>query len=156
MLKVAIVGSGPAGCYAADRLSRLSKEHPLQVDVLDKLPTPYGLVRAGVAPDHQSTKQVSRVMARVLSKDPVRFFGNVELGETISLDELQDLYDVVILAVGAPKDRSLGIPGEDLPGMIDFLDSLPTEPVNRQPTAEAKDPVKSVSDDQPQRGPLGI
>jgi NADPH-dependent glutamate synthase beta subunit-like oxidoreductase len=115
-LHIAIVGSGPAGCYLAERLVR---EAPgCRIDIIDRLPTPYGLVRAGVAPDHQSTKAITRIFDRVLTRDGVAFWGNVEIGRDIALDELRRLYDAVIIATGAPQDRRLGVAGEDLPGII--------------------------------------
>ncbi len=116
MKKVAIVGSGPAGCYLADHLLRLIPG--ACIDILEQLPVPFGLVRYGVAPDHQSTKAVARVLDRVLARDRVSWFGNVSIGRDVSLDELMSLYDVVVLATGAPRDRVLGITGEDLPGVI--------------------------------------
>src|ERR1700692_1828658 len=115
-LQVAIIGSGPAGCYLAERLVR---EVPgCRIDVIDRLPTPYGLVRAGVAPDHQSAKAITRVFDRVLTRDGVAFLGNVEIGRDITLAELRSLYDAVVIATGAPADKRLGIAGEDLPGII--------------------------------------
>ncbi len=114
-LKIAIVGSGPAGCYAAEQLARLAPE--ADIDVIDRLPTPYGLVRAGVAPDHQGTKSVERVLERALTRPNVTFHGAVEIGRELGLDELRALYDAVILATGAPSDRRLDIPGEELPGV---------------------------------------
>lgn len=116
MKHVAIVGSGPAGCYLADQLLRLAPD--ARIDVIERLPVPFGLVRYGVAPDHQGTKAVSRLLDRVLARDAVRLFGNVEVGRDLRLDELRALYDAVVLATGAPRDRRLGIPGEDLPGVI--------------------------------------
>jgi len=116
MIHIAIIGSGPAGCYLADQLLRLIPG--VSIDVLERLPVPFGLIRYGVAPDHQSTKAVSRLFDRVLSRDRVGFFGNVEIGRDLGLDELTPLYDAVVLATGAPLDRRLGIPGEDLPGVI--------------------------------------
>jgi ferredoxin/flavodoxin---NADP+ reductase len=113
-LRVAIVGSGPAGFYAANAL--LSADPPAEVDMLERLPTPWGLVRLGVAPDHPKLKEVSRAFERTAQHDGFRFFGNVELGRDISHDELCRLYDAVLYAVGAQTDRRLGIPGEDLPG----------------------------------------
>jgi NADPH-dependent glutamate synthase beta subunit-like oxidoreductase len=89
-----------------------------RIDIIDRLPTPYGLVRAGVAPDHQSTKAITRVFDRVLTRDGVAFWGNVEIGREIGLDELRGLYDAVVIATGAPLDRSLGVPGGDLPGIV--------------------------------------
>ena len=115
-ISVAIVGSGPAGCYAAEQLARGAPD--AVIDVIDRLPTPYGLVRAGVAPDHQGTKSVERVLERALTRPNVAFFGNVEVGRDLSLTELRQLYDAVILATGAPEDRPLGIPGDDLPGVF--------------------------------------
>ncbi|WP_169544980.1 ferredoxin--NADP reductase domain-containing protein [Sneathiella aquimaris] len=115
-LKAAIVGSGPAGMYTAGALN--SKCPGCQIDILDKLATPYGLVRAGVAPDHQTTKNVSRAYDKIMENDNVRFVGNLGLGDDISIAMLREIYDVVVLAVGTPKDRTLGIPGEDLEGVF--------------------------------------
>jgi len=116
MTSTAIIGSGPAGCYVADQLLRLVPD--ASIDILEKLPVPFGLIRYGVAPDHQSTKAVSRVFERVLARDTVRFFGNIEVGRDVRLAELLELYDAVVLATGSPRDRRLGIPGEGLPGVI--------------------------------------
>ena len=116
MRHIAIIGSGPAGCYLADHLLRLIPD--ASIDILERLPVPFGLIRYGVAPDHQGTKAVARVLDRVLSRDRVSFFGNVEVGRDVRLDELMSLYDAVVLATGAARDRRLGIPGEDLPGVI--------------------------------------
>ena len=115
-MNIAIIGSGPAGCYLADHLLRLLPH--ASIDILEKLPVPFGLIRYGVAPDHQSTKNVARVFDRVLSRDRVNFFGNVEVGRDVKLNELLELYDAVVLATGAARDRQLEIPGEDLPGVI--------------------------------------
>jgi ferredoxin/flavodoxin---NADP+ reductase len=117
-LRVAIVGSGPSGFYAAGHLLK-SRSHPdlvTQVDVYDRLPTPWGLVRGGVAPDHPNIKAVSRVYEKTAQHPEFRFFGNVELGRHLSRADLTDRYHAVIYAVGAQTDRRLGIPGEDLPG----------------------------------------
>jgi ferredoxin/flavodoxin---NADP+ reductase len=114
-LRVAIVGSGPAGFYAADHLLR-ADELEAEVDVFDRLPTPFGLVRAGVAPDHPKIKSVIRVYEKTAAHDGFRFFGNVEVGRQISASELAERYHAVIYAYGAAADRHLGIPGEDLPG----------------------------------------
>jgi ferredoxin--NADP+ reductase len=114
-LRVAVVGSGPAGFYAADALLK-SEEPMVEVDVLDRLPTPWGLVRLGVAPDHENIKAVSRAFEKTASRPGFRFFGNVEVGSTVSHEELLRLYDAVVYTVGAQTDRHLGIPGEDLPG----------------------------------------
>jgi ferredoxin--NADP+ reductase len=113
---IAIVGSGPAGCYLAEQLLRAAED--LRIDVIERLPTPFGLVRYGVAPDHQGTKAISRLLGRALGRDRVRFFGNVEVGGGVSLDELAVTHDAVVLATGAPRDRKLGVPGETLPGAI--------------------------------------
>ncbi|HET7449010.1 MAG TPA: FAD-dependent oxidoreductase [Gaiellaceae bacterium] len=114
-LRVAVVGSGPAGFYAADALLK-SEDPEVEVDVLDRLPTPWGLVRFGVAPDHENIKAVSRAFEKTAAKPGFRFFGNVEVGSSVSHDELLGIYDAVVYTVGAQTDRRLGIPGEDLPG----------------------------------------
>jgi ferredoxin/flavodoxin---NADP+ reductase len=114
-LRVAIVGSGPAGFYAAGSLLK-DKERVVQVDMFDRLPTPWGLVRAGVAPDHPNIKAVSRVYEKTAAHPEFRFYGNVEFGADLSHDELTSRYHAVIYAVGAQTDKQMGIPGEDLPG----------------------------------------
>jgi ferredoxin--NADP+ reductase len=114
-LRVAVVGSGPAGFYTADALLK-SEEPEVAVDVLDRLPTPWGLVRFGVAPDHENIKAVSRAFEKTAARPGFRFFGNVEVGSTVSHEELLAIYDAVVYTVGAQTDRRLGIPGEDLPG----------------------------------------
>jgi ferredoxin--NADP+ reductase len=114
-LRVAIVGAGPAGFYAADHLLR-SDELSVEVDMFDRLPTPFGLVRAGVAPDHPKIKSVIRVYEKTAARAGFRFFGNVEVGRQVSAAELAERYHAVIYAYGAATDRHLGIPGEDLPG----------------------------------------
>lgn len=110
-LHVAIVGSGPAGCYAAEKLARDAPG--AAIDVIDKLPTPYGLIRGGVAPDHQGTKAVAHLFERLFAKGQLAFLGNVCIGRDVSLDALRGLYDAVVVATGAPADRRLGIAGED-------------------------------------------
>ena len=115
-LWVAIIGAGPAGYYTAEALT--SGDRDVRVDIIDRLPTPYGLIRAGVAPDHQSIKNVSRRYEATNQREDVRFVGNLSLGRDITLKELQELYDVVVLATGAAKDRPLGVDGEDLSGVI--------------------------------------
>lgn len=115
MINIAIVGSGPSGCYIADVLSK--KVTDAQVDIFDRLPTPFGLVRAGVAPDHQGTKNIVRQFERTLSRDNVRFVGNVTIGTDLSYDELKHNYDIVALTIGALRDRKLGVPGEELAGV---------------------------------------
>ncbi|MGD0241467.1 MAG: FAD-dependent oxidoreductase [Streptosporangiaceae bacterium] len=120
MLNVAVVGSGPAGLYAAEALVKqvaaLPVPVPVLVDVIDRLPTPYGLVRYGVAPDHKSIKSIAQYLRKVLESPDVRFVGGVHLGEDVTRDDLLAAYDAVIYATGAMRDRRLGIPGEDLPG----------------------------------------
>ncbi len=113
-LHVAIVGSGPSGFYAAEALLR--SERDVRVDLIERLPTPFGLVRSGVAPDHPKLKQSIQVFERVLREDGLRFFGNVTLGRDVSVRELQASHHAVILACGAQSDRRIGIPGEDLAG----------------------------------------
>ena len=117
-LRVAIVGSGPAGFYAAGHLLKC-KSHPdlqVQVDIYDRLPTPWGLVRGGVAPDHPNIKAVSRVYEKTAAHPEFRFYGNVDYGTDLTHDDLLARYHAVIYAVGAQTDRRMGIPGEDLPG----------------------------------------
>ncbi|HXQ65323.1 MAG TPA: FAD-dependent oxidoreductase [Alphaproteobacteria bacterium] len=112
---VVIVGSGPGGFYAADALQR--RLEGCRVDIIDRLPTPFGLVRGGVAPDHQSTKAVQRVFERTATRPGVRFLGGIEVGSTVSYDELKAAYDAVVVAIGCPRDKKLGIPGEELKGV---------------------------------------
>ncbi|HJR95822.1 MAG TPA: FAD-dependent oxidoreductase [Gaiellaceae bacterium] len=114
-LRVAVVGSGPAAFYAAAAL--LASEDPqAHVDMVERLPTPWGLVRLGVAPDHPQLKTVSRAFEKIAARPGFRFLGNVEVGRDVTHDELAALYDAVVYAVGSQADRRLGIPGEDLPG----------------------------------------
>jgi len=113
--KIAIIGSGPSGFYAADTFAK--KLPDCQIDIIDRLPTPFGLVRAGVAPDHQGTKNVTRQFERTMQNDAVRFVGNVEIGSDVSYQELKGLYDIIFIAIGASIDRKLGIPGENKTGV---------------------------------------
>ncbi|HEY0148320.1 MAG TPA: FAD-dependent oxidoreductase [Allosphingosinicella sp.] len=117
MRHVAIIGSGPAGFYTAEALQK-QYGADVRVDMIDRLPVPYGLIRSGVAPDHQSIKAVSKRYEKVALSGDVRFVGNVLVGKDVSIAELQDRYDAVILATGAPDDRPLGIPGSELPGVV--------------------------------------
>ncbi len=117
-LRVAVIGSGPAGFYAAESLLK-RPNLTCSIDIFNRFPTPYGLVRDGVAPDHQSIKSVTRVFDKILENPQVRFFGNVTFGKDISHDEIKRYYDQIIYAVGAQTDRRMGIPGED------FLGSFP-------------------------------
>lgn len=114
-LRVAVVGSGPSGIYCAEALTKRTES---AVDVIDRLPAPYGLLRYGVAPDHLKIKALTTAMARVFERPDVRFLGGVEVGSDVTTQELLEHYDVVVYAVGAPADRRLGVPGEDLPGSM--------------------------------------
>jgi ferredoxin--NADP+ reductase len=115
MIHIAIIGSGPSGCYIADMLAKkLPDSH---VDLFEKLPTPFGLVRAGVAPDHQHTKNITRQFERTLSRENVRFVGNVHIGTDLSYTELKKHYHIIVFASGASIDRKLNIPGESLKGV---------------------------------------
>ncbi len=115
-LAIAVVGAGPSGIYAVQRLLR--SEDVTRVDVLESLPAPYGLLRYGVAADHPKTKTVSRALARAFEDERVRFFGNVHVGRDITRDDLLEHFDAVIYATGARYDRDLGIPGEELAGSL--------------------------------------
>ncbi|MBB4640224.1 FAD-dependent oxidoreductase [Rhizorhapis suberifaciens] len=117
MRHVAVIGSGPAGYYTAEACQKAFGDD-VRIDIIDRLPVPYGLIRFGVAPDHQSIKAVSRRYEQVALSENVRFVGNVCVGQDVGIGELQQLYDAVVLATGAPKDRPLGIPGSDLPGVV--------------------------------------
>jgi ferredoxin--NADP+ reductase len=117
MRHVAVIGSGPAGFYTAEAALKAFGEG-VRVDLIDQLPVPYGLIRFGVAPDHQSIKAVSRRYEQVALSRQVRFVGNVEVGRDVTIPELQSIYDAVVLATGAPLDRPLEIPGSDLPGVV--------------------------------------
>ena len=117
MRHFAIIGSGPAGFYTAEALAKDFGDEA-RIDIIDRYAVPYGLIRFGVAPDHQSLKAVSKRYDKVAETDNVRFVGNVTVGSDIQVGDLTALYDAVILATGAPHDRKLGIPGEDLPGVV--------------------------------------
>jgi NADPH-dependent glutamate synthase beta subunit-like oxidoreductase len=117
MRHIAIIGSGPAGYYSAEAAQKKFGSD-VRIDIIDRLPVPFGLIRFGVAPDHQSIKAVSGRYEKVALSDNVRFVGNVTVGKDVSIDELQGLYDAVILATGAPNDRALDIAGGDLPGVF--------------------------------------
>jgi ferredoxin/flavodoxin---NADP+ reductase len=125
-LRVAVVGSGPAGLYTAEALIKqaaaLDPPAAMKVDVLDRLPTPYGLVRYGVAPDHTSIKSIAEYLRKVLEHDSVRFIGGVHLGADVTREDLLASYDAVVYATGAMRDRRLGIPGEELAGSVAATD----------------------------------
>ena len=114
-LRVAVIGSGPSGFYAAEELLT-QKDVQVSVDVFDRLPTPYGLVRGGVAPDHQKIKTVVNFYEKTAARPGFRYFGNVDYGTDVTLDDLKKYYDAIVFAVGAKSDNKMGIPGEDLKG----------------------------------------
>ena len=115
-LNVAVVGSGPSGFYTVAALLKSGVE--CRIDILERLPTPFGLIRGGVAPDHQKTKNVWRAYEKSALHHIVNYYGNVEVGRDVTIDELRGMYDAVVLAVGSPLDRKLGIPGEDKNGVV--------------------------------------
>jgi ferredoxin/flavodoxin---NADP+ reductase len=114
-VRVAIVGAGPSGFYAAEHILKDAETHA-QVDLFDRLPTPFGLVRGGVAPDHPKIKSVIRVYEKTAAREGFRFFGNVKVGQDIEVEDLERLYHAIVFTVGCETDRRLGIPGEQLPG----------------------------------------
>ncbi|MGA1738651.1 MAG: FAD-dependent oxidoreductase, partial [Candidatus Nanopelagicaceae bacterium] len=120
---IAIVGAGPAGYFAAQALQNLTgQEHEFSIDIFERLPTPWGLVRSGVAPDHPKIKTVSKVFEKIATQPKVRLLANVEVGRDIALDELEEMYDAVVIAIGTPRGRTLGIPGESLKNVISSAD----------------------------------
>lgn len=124
--KIAIVGAGPSGYFSAQALQNLeTDELKFSIDLIERLPTPWGLVRSGVAPDHPKIKTVSKVFEKIATAGNVRLFGNVELGKDISLNDLKQNYDAVILATGSAKGKVLGIPGEELPNSISAAEFVP-------------------------------
>ena len=124
--KVAIVGAGPAGYFAAQALQNLqSDEMTFSIDLIERLPTPWGLVRSGVAPDHPKIKTVAKVFEKVATAGNVRLFAHVELGKDISMEDLKAHYDAVVIATGSSLGRKLGIPGEDLPGSMSAATFVP-------------------------------
>jgi ferredoxin--NADP+ reductase len=128
-LRVAVVGAGPAGIYAADILTKSDPD--ATVDIFDRLPTPYGLIRYGVAPDHPRIKQIIVALHQVMENPRIAFFGNVAVGSDVKIDEFRQFYDAVIVATGAERDKSLALPGVDLPGshgaadFVAFYDAHP-------------------------------
>jgi ferredoxin--NADP+ reductase len=124
--KVAIVGAGPAGYFAAQALQNLQSDQlQFTIDMIERLPTPWGLVRSGVAPDHPKIKTVSKVFEKVATAGNFRLFAGVELGTDISIEQLKELYDAVIIATGSAVGKKLGIPGEDLPGSLSAAEFVP-------------------------------
>jgi ferredoxin--NADP+ reductase len=126
IFKVAIVGAGPAGYFTAQALQNAQAENlTFSIDMIERLPTPWGLVRSGVAPDHPKIKTVSKVFEKIAKEPNFRLFANVEVGKDVSLKDLREQYDVVVLATGASKGRKLGIPGEELLNSISAADFVP-------------------------------
>jgi len=124
--KIAIVGAGPAGYFTAQALQNAqTEERTFAIDMIERLPTPWGLVRSGVAPDHPKIKTVSKVFEKIAKEPNFRLFANVELGKDVSLKDLRDQYDAVVLSTGASKGRKLGIPGEDLANSLSAADFVP-------------------------------
>jgi len=144
-LQIAIVGSGPAGCFIAELLSR--KVEDCRIDIIERLPSLFGLVRAGVAPDHQGTKNVIRQFERTLEKDNIRVLANLNLGTDIRYDELKSCYDLVVIATGASDDRKLGIPGEDTEGVYGsshFVGWYNGHPASHKNPPELKGPSVAI------------
>ena len=124
--KIAIVGAGPAGYFTAQAFQNAqTDELTFNIDMIERLPTPWGLVRSGVAPDHPKIKTVSKVFEKIAKTEGFRLFANVELGKDISLKDLRERYDAVVLATGSSKGRKLGIPGEELPNCISAAEFVP-------------------------------
>jgi ferredoxin--NADP+ reductase len=124
--KVVIVGAGPAGYFAAQALQNLeTPELGFSIDMIERLPTPWGLVRSGVAPDHPKIKSVSKVFEKIARTEKFRLFANVELGSDVTITQLQQKYDAVVIATGSTIGKTLGIPGEDLPGSLSAADFVP-------------------------------
>lgn len=124
--KIAIVGAGPAGYFTAQAFQKAqSDDRSFAIDIIERLPTPWGLVRSGVAPDHPKIKTVSKVFEKIAKEPNFRLFANVELGKDVSLKDLRDQYDVVVLATGASKGRKLGIPGEELKNSLSAAEFVP-------------------------------
>ena len=124
--KVAIVGAGPAGYFAAQALQNLQNEElQFSIDMIERLPTPWGLVRSGVAPDHPKIKTVAKVFEKVANEPNFRLFANVELGSDLTIEQLKEKYDAVVIATGSALGKKLGIPGEDLPGSMSAATFVP-------------------------------
>ena len=123
---VAIVGAGPAGYFAAQALQNLADENrSFEIDMIERLPTPWGLVRSGVAPDHPKIKTVAKVFEKVANEQNFRLFANVELGSDLTIEQLKEMYDAVVIATGSALGKRLGIPGEDLPGSMSAAAFVP-------------------------------
>ena len=142
-LRVAVIGAGPAGLYAAEALVLEQGLGPVRVDIMDRLPTPYGLVRYGVAPDHPRIKSITSSLAAILQNPAVRFLGNLAVGTDVHRADLSSCYDAVIYATGAPLDRQLNVPGEDLAGSISAAEFVAW--YNGHPDAAADRDLDAVS-----------
>ena len=126
LFKVVIVGAGPAGYFAAQALqNQQNEDRTFAIDMIERLPTPWGLVRSGVAPDHPKIKTVSKVFEKIAADPNFRLFANVEIGNEISVAQLQEKYDAVVIATGSHLGKTLGIPGENLPGSLSAADFVP-------------------------------
>ena len=126
LFKVAIVGAGPAGYFAAQALhNQQNEDRTFAIDMIERLPTPWGLVRSGVAPDHPKIKTISKVFEKIAADPNFRLFANVEIGSEISVAKLKEKYDAVVIATGSALGKTLGIPGEDLPGSLSAADFVP-------------------------------
>ena len=124
--KVAIVGAGPAGYFAAQALQNLATDElSFSIDMIERLPTPWGLVRSGVAPDHPKIKTVSKVFEKIATTEGFRLFANLELGSDLTIEQLKERYDAVVIATGSARGKKLGIPGEDLPGSLSAATFVP-------------------------------
>ena len=124
--KVAIVGAGPAGYFAAQALQNLANDdRQFEIDMIERLPTPWGLVRSGVAPDHPKIKTVSKVFEKIAAQETFRLFANVEVGDDVTIAQLKDRYDAVIIATGTSIGKTLGIPGENLRGSLSAANFVP-------------------------------
>ena len=140
---VVIIGSGPSGFYTAESIT---KNLNSDIDIIDRLPTPFGLIRGGVAPDHQTTKKISSSYTKTAEKEKVKFFGNIEVGKDITIEELRELYDVVVLAIGSELDNKLEIKGSNLQGVYgsaEFVGWYNGHPdyVNLEPNLNTKNVV---------------
>jgi len=143
--KIAIVGAGPAGYFAAQALQNLAdEESSYSIDMIERLPTPWGLVRSGVAPDHPKIKSVSKVFEKIANTEGFRLFANLELGSDITIEQLKERYDAVVIATGSAKGKKLGIPGEELPGSFSAATFVPW--YNAHP--DFKDEKFDLSSDQ--------
>ena len=127
--RIAVIGSGPAGIYASDLL--VKSELDVQIDLFEKMPAPFGLIRYGVAPDHPRIKGIVQSLHNVMEKNEIRFLGNIEVGRDITVDEMHEYYDAIIFATGATQDKAMGLPGEELDGsfgsaeFVGFYDGNP-------------------------------